>query len=196
MKKRCIVCTSRESFKLLCAWLPTEISTSSRFFVSRGQINDIDCTQDVIMRHAIPALLIRNAQTTDEDLIGDQYSLIEDILLMSCAPQAFDVEIVAPALEAMLFETQALFDAIFREHATELLKLMGSYDPARALRETGLSIDDIITSLDDAARELMRATPTARAILDGIARLDAKAFEPLRAEGSRLPHPLPQLTPW
>ncbi|UVA79844.1 hypothetical protein [Pandoraea commovens] len=176
MLKRNIVCPSSDDAKLLKAWLPQHIVDSSLFYLSTSQTL-ADCHAAPILReNELQLLLIRNAYTYHEELILDMEGDSEEMLSLYSSERRFEVEVVAPALEWMLFETPELFESIFRDKATSRLQLIGSYEPDRAIREAGSTVDDIIARVDEKTRELLRATPTAQRILKRIERLDEKLF--------------------
>lgn len=174
MKTRCIVCQSRHEVVFLRAWLPPGISDSSSLFYPTRFSDPPITASDLLREHRVKALLIRNAYSTNFKLIDDLEVYAEERLTLSASRQQFEIEVVSPTLLVMLFETPKVFETVFGERATEFLHLMGSYDPERAIQEAGTSIPEIVKRLDDTTRELLRATPTARKILAGIARLDAK----------------------
>ncbi|VVE64107.1 hypothetical protein PCA31118_01494 [Pandoraea captiosa] len=176
MLKRCIVCPSNDSAKLLRAWLPRHIVTSSKFYVSDSQSLAASNAQALLGSCPAQLLLIRNAYTYHEETILDLEGESEDALSLYSSSRRFEVEVVAPALESMLFETPKIFEAVFREMATQRLHLIGFYEPDRAIREAGLTMREIVASADEVTRDLMRETSIAQRILARIAKLDAKPF--------------------
>ncbi|VVD68070.1 hypothetical protein PIN31009_00460 [Pandoraea iniqua] len=172
--KRCIVCPSESGFKLLKAWLPTEIADSSRFFVSTGVWRTVPIAQGAVFHEKAPTLLIQNAYTVDDTWVMDQQGSAESMLSLAGSPSRYEVRMAAPTLEVMLFETAEMMDAVFGEKVTDVLRLLGYYDPQRAIREAGTTVDEIIERMSPTTIDLLRATPTAQNILDGITTLDAK----------------------
>ena len=174
MKIRSIICPSSDDVEFLRAWLPSEITESSYFFFPSELSNAPSTARRVLRSHPVQALLIRNAYTTDPQLICDLGVYAEERLSISASTLRFEIEVVSPTLMIMLFETPQIFNSIFREKATDYLHLMGSYDPERAILTAGTSPGEIMTQIDESIRELLRTTPTAQRILARIARLDVK----------------------
>lgn len=176
MELRNIVCPSYDSIAFLRAWLPAEISDTSRYF-SPSSLSDVPSTaRDVMHVHRLRTLIIHDAHTTNPDRICDQEVQVEEVLTINAPTAQFEVVVVAPTLFAILFETPEIFNEIFGAQATAYLRLMGSYDPERAIVEAGITVDSVIGGLDAAMRKRLRATPTAKRMLRHIERLDAKAF--------------------
>lgn len=176
MLKRCIVCPSGDSAKLLRAWLPQHIVDSSKFFLSDSQTLAACDARSVLRKHPVQLLLIRNAYSYHEEVIMDLEGNSEEALSMCSSARRYEVEVVAPTLEWMLFETPEIFKAIFQDKATPWLHLIGSYDPDRAIREADMTALGIINRIDGFTRDLLRATPTAQRLLARIAKLDAKPY--------------------
>lgn len=172
--KRNIVCPSKSGFKLLQTWLPSDIRTSSRFFVSHDVWDTIPLASSLPTRHPEPIFIIRNAYTVDAAWVDDQLGSAESMMSLVAASRRYEVRMAAPTLEIMLFESPAIIDAVFGERATDVLRVMGEYDPERAIREAGMTVEGIVEQMSATTIDLLRATPTGKDILEGIAALDAK----------------------
>lgn len=171
--KRSIVCPSNDGFTLLQSWLPRGVVNTSWFVTCHGMWDATDCTWRTIKRFKAPTLLIHNAYCVYPDLVSDQIGSAESILEAHYAKHC-EVRIAVPTLEVMLFETPEIIDAVFGERATETVRVMGIYDPVRAIQIAGTTMARITERLDTATIDMLRATPTGKYILEGIAELDAR----------------------
>jgi len=172
--KRSIVCPSPDAFTLLQAWLPNDVVRSSWFFTSHGMWDAVPRTRRALWQFAAPTILIRNAFSVYPDLVSAQLGSAEQTLWACVSESRCEVRIVAPTLEVMLFETPEIVDVVFGARATEVLRVMGTYDPVRAIQVAGTTMARITERFDATTIDLLRATPTGQDVLEGIAALDAK----------------------
>ena len=119
-----IVVEGQSDVDLIRTILGKELSSQVRFFAGQGKMSLASLGRNILVHEGGPILVVKDADTTNQQLIDEQRGFTRLALSRVATPGDFDVFLFVPTIEIVYFEAPAA-----------LRHLLGRDIPPETLRE-------------------------------------------------------------